>query len=87
MGQTEYNKLLRLCQRLSSRLSILKRYLSRLGLNGSVTEKLQVQASRKLDLWQGCHEVPEKSSKIVPLGAPLFCSLQSETYGSSLAVV
>jgi hypothetical protein len=26
-------------------------------------------SSRKLDLLQGCHEIAEKSSKIVPLGA------------------
>jgi hypothetical protein len=36
------------------------------------TKKLQIQASRKLDLRQSCHELTEKSSKIVPLGAPLF---------------
>ena len=34
--------------------------------------KLQIPSRRKLDLWQGCHEVAEKSSKIVPLGAPFF---------------
>jgi hypothetical protein len=28
------------------------------------------KSRRKLDLWQGCHEIAEKSSKIVPLGAP-----------------
>jgi len=26
----------------------------------------------ELDLWQTSHEIAEKSSKIVPLGAPLF---------------
>jgi hypothetical protein len=26
----------------------------------------------KIDLWQGCHKMGEKSSKIVPLGAPFF---------------
>jgi hypothetical protein len=25
----------------------------------------------KIDLWQGCHEMDEEISKIVPLGAPL----------------
>jgi hypothetical protein len=29
---------------------------------------LQAQSSGKLD-WQGCHEIAQKSSKIVPLGA------------------
>jgi hypothetical protein len=28
--------------------------------------------SGKIDLWQGCHKMGEKSSKIVPLGAPLL---------------
>jgi hypothetical protein len=26
----------------------------------------------ELNLWQTCHEIVEKNSKIVPLGAPLF---------------
>jgi hypothetical protein len=26
----------------------------------------------ELNLWQTCHEIVEKSSKIVPLGAPFF---------------
>lgn len=33
---------------------------------------LQAQRSRELGLWQTRHEIAEKSSKIVPLGAPLF---------------
>jgi hypothetical protein len=33
---------------------------------------LQTQSSRKRNLWQTCHEIAEKSSKIVPSGAPLF---------------
>jgi hypothetical protein len=33
---------------------------------------LQTQSSRELNLWQTCHEIAEKSSKIVPLGAPLL---------------
>ncbi|PYT64002.1 MAG: hypothetical protein DMG42_35475 [Acidobacteria bacterium] len=37
------------------------------------------QSRRKLDLWQGCHEIAEKSSKIVPLGAPFSSSLFSTT--------
>jgi len=28
--------------------------------------------SGKIDLWQGCHRMGEKRSKIVPLGAPLL---------------
>ena len=36
-----------------------------------LSNKLQGQSSRKLDFRQGCHEIAEKSSKIVPLGAPL----------------
>jgi len=39
-----------------------------------VPDKLQVQLSRKHDLWQGSHEIAKKSSKIVPLGAPLSLS-------------
>jgi hypothetical protein len=31
---------------------------------------LQVQSSKDLNLWQTFHEIAEKSSKIVPLGAP-----------------
>ena len=33
---------------------------------------LQACSSMELDLRQTCHEIVEKSSKIVPLGAPLF---------------
>lgn len=33
--------------------------------------RLQAQSPRKLDLRRGCHEITEKSSKIIPLGAPL----------------
>jgi hypothetical protein len=36
-----------------------------------LTNKLQVQSSRKLELRQGRNEITEESSKIVPLGAPL----------------
>jgi hypothetical protein len=32
---------------------------------------LQAQSSRDLNLWQACQEIGKKSSKIVPLGAPL----------------
>ena len=32
---------------------------------------LEARSSRELNLWQNCHEVTKKSSKIVPLGAPL----------------
>src|SRR5258706_15431262 len=31
----------------------------------------RTQCSRELDLWQTGHEIAEKSSKIVPLAAPL----------------
>ena len=31
---------------------------------------LQVQSSKDLNLWQTFHEIAEKSSKIVSLGAP-----------------
>jgi hypothetical protein len=33
---------------------------------------LQAQSSRGINLRQTCHEFPEESSKIVPLGAPPF---------------
>ena len=33
---------------------------------------LQPQSSRKINRRQACHEIVEKSSEIVPLGAPLF---------------
>ena len=42
----------------------------------------QVQSRRKLGLWQGCHEVAEKSSKIVPLGAPASRAPTSEHFGT-----
>jgi hypothetical protein len=46
------------------------------GITGQVPSglpnMLQAQSSGKLNLWQGCHEIAEKSSKIVPLGAPLY---------------
>jgi len=32
--------------------------------------KLDVQSSRRHDLWQGCHQIAKKSSKIVPSDAP-----------------
>jgi len=32
---------------------------------------LRVQSSKDLNLWQTFHEIAEKSSEIVPLGAPL----------------
>jgi len=31
---------------------------------------LHVQSSGELNLWQGCHEIAEKGSKIVSLGEP-----------------
>jgi hypothetical protein len=34
--------------------------------------RLLAQSGREFDLWQACHEFPEKSSKIVPLGAPFL---------------
>jgi hypothetical protein len=39
--------------------------------SGPLGSLIWLQSRRKLDLWQGCHEVAEKSSKIVPLGAPI----------------
>lgn len=33
---------------------------------------LQAQSTWEFSLWQTCHEIAEKSSKIVALGAPLF---------------
>jgi hypothetical protein len=33
---------------------------------------LQVQFSKDLKVWQICYEIAEKSSKIVPLGAPFL---------------
>ena len=36
------------------------------------SNRLQDQSSGKFNLWQGCREFTEESSKIVPLGAPLF---------------
>jgi hypothetical protein len=36
---------------------------------------LQAQFERELHLWQTRHEFAEKSSKIVPLGAPVFPSI------------
>jgi hypothetical protein len=41
---------------------------------------LQAQSSRELNLKQTCHEIAEKSSKIVPLGAPylIFRSMEDE---------
>ena len=33
--------------------------------------RLLAQSDREFDLWQACREFAEKSSKIVPLGAPL----------------
>ena len=33
------------------------------------------QKSRDLNLWQACHEIAEKSSIIVPLGAPLLLNV------------
>jgi hypothetical protein len=33
-----------------------------------LTTKLQVQPSRKLDLWQGRHEIAKRVSEIVPVG-------------------
>jgi hypothetical protein len=44
------------------------------------TNELQAQFSRKPDLWQNGHEIFEKSSKIVPPGAP-FISRQQEFSG------
>jgi hypothetical protein len=37
----------------------------------------------KLNLWHGCHEIIKKSSKIVPLGAPLsppMCSARDDCF-------
>jgi hypothetical protein len=38
--------------------------------------RLLAHSGREFDLWQACHESPEKSSKIVPLGAPLLFGVQ-----------
>ena len=32
----------------------------------------QAQSGRKLNVWQTCREIAEKSSKIVPPGAPVY---------------
>ena len=38
--------------------------------------------SGKIDLWQGCHKMGEKGSKIVPLGAPFFfCNFPNKKAG------
>src|ERR1700674_1161744 len=37
----------------------------------------EAQSSRIVDLWKTGNELLQKSSKIVPLGAPLFLILQS----------
>jgi hypothetical protein len=34
--------------------------------------RLLAQSGREFDLWQACHQFAEKSSKIVPFGAPLI---------------
>jgi hypothetical protein len=34
--------------------------------------RLLAQSGREFDPWQACHEFAEKSSKIVPLGAPFL---------------
>ena len=34
--------------------------------------RLLAQSGREFDLWQTCREFAEKSSKIVPLGAPAY---------------
>jgi hypothetical protein len=39
--------------------------------------ELEDQFRWDVSLWQTCHEFSDKSSKIVPLGAPLFLILQS----------
>jgi hypothetical protein len=38
-------------------------------------DQLQTQSSRQLNLWQDCHDIGEKGSEIVPLGAPLLLGL------------
>jgi hypothetical protein len=35
-------------------------------------KRLLASSGREFDLWQACREFAEKSSKIVPLGAPHF---------------
>jgi|HubBroStandDraft_3_1064219.scaffolds.fasta_scaffold04976_8 hypothetical protein len=40
--------------------------------------RLLAQSDREFDLWQACHEFAEKSSKIVPLGAPAYFPWISE---------
>jgi len=35
---------------------------------------LQAQFAKELDLWQSCHKIAKKSSKIVPLRATLIWS-------------
>jgi hypothetical protein len=48
---------------------LLSPIVSRSGLGPHIRE---AQSSRRLDLWQDCHEIAKKSSKIVPLGAPFL---------------
>jgi len=38
----------------------------------ALQNRLLAQSGREFDLWQACHEFPEESSKIVPLGAQHF---------------
>jgi hypothetical protein len=41
--------------------------------HASSREGLRTESGLAVELWQGCHEIAQKSSKIVPLGAPPFC--------------
>lgn len=38
--------------------------------------ELLTQSSSELTLWHNRHKIPEKSSKIVPLGAPYFAKIR-----------
>ena len=35
-----------------------------------LANRLEAQSNREVNLWQCCHKIDEKSSEIVPLGAP-----------------
>ena len=53
-------------------------------ISSGVAKKLHAQSNRKLNLWQGCHEIAEESSKIVPLGAPLSPALSYAAFPESI---
>jgi len=73
-NQSAFSKSARFISKLGSFLNIALRGTSALGL----TKRLQAQSRMNLDLCQGCYEIADKSSKVVPLGAPLFQSLTTK---------